>query len=162
MINDRTFLMLLAVLCVVCAIPTALYFRTLPVAVLTASEKELADFSSQPVPVMPTPPRVAFSGVVCPVSPAQKPVVNDIGKNTVQNPMPLPATASPHKAPTRTLAGLPIVSMISYDESTKMAIINNRVVTEGAKLDDGVIVKIEQARVLWRKAGRDVWLTIDQ
>ncbi|MDD2851525.1 MAG: hypothetical protein PHY09_06435 [Desulfuromonadaceae bacterium] len=162
MISDRTTLMLLAVFCVVCAIPTALYFRTLPVAGLTASEKELADFSSTSVPVTPIPPRMAFSGVACPVKPAQKPVAHDIGKSTAQTPMPLPAPASPDKSQARTLASLPIVSMISYDESTKMAIIDNRVVSEGSKLDGGVIVKIEQERVLWRKTGRDIWLTIDR
>jgi hypothetical protein len=162
MISDRTILMLLAVLFVVCAIPTALYFRKLPVVGLTASEKELADFSSKPVPVTPNLPLVKFSGLACPVSPAQKPVTNKIGKIAVKTPMPLPAPVRPNKASARTFVGLPVVSMISYDDSTKMAIIDNRVVNEGSEIDGGVIVKIEQTRVLMRKDGKDLWLTIAQ
>lgn len=52
--------------------------------------------------------------------------------------------------------------MISYDDSTKMAIIDNRVVNEGSRIDGGVVVKIEQTRVLIRKDGKDLWLTIAQ
>jgi hypothetical protein len=162
MISDRAILMLLAVLLVVCAIPTALYFRKLPVVGLTASEKELADFSSKPVPVTPTSPPVKFSGLACPVSPAQKPVVVNIGKSAVKTPVRLPAPVSPKKALARTFVGLPVVSMISYDDSNKMAIIDNRVVNEGTTIDGGVIVKIEQTRVLMRKDGKDLWLTIAQ
>jgi len=162
MINDRTILMLLAVLFVVCAIPTALFFRKLPVVGLTASEKELADFSSKPVPVVSTSPHIEFSGLACPVSPIQKPVAYNIGKRAVKTPMPLPALVSPNKASARTFVGLPVVSMISYDDSTKIAIVDNRVVNEGSEVDGGVIVKIEQTRVLMRKDGKDLWLTMAQ
>ena len=162
MISDRTILMLLAVLFVVSAIPTALYFRKLPVVGLTALEKELADFSSKPVPVTPTSPHVEFSGLASPVSPTQKPVAHDIGKSAVKTHMPLPAPVRPNKALVRTFVGLPVVSMISYDDSNKIAIIDNRVVNEGSEIDGGVIVKIEQTRVLMRKGGKDLWLTIAQ
>lgn len=162
MIRDRSILTLLAVLFVVCAVPTALYFRKLPVVGLTVTEKELADFSSKPVPVIPASPPVKFSGLACPVRPAQKPVTHDIGKNAVKNPMPLPAPGIPNKSPARTFVRLPVVSMISYDDSTKMAIIDNRVVNEGSRIDGGVVVKIEQTRVLIRKDGKDLWLTIAQ
>ena len=163
MINDRAILTLLAVLFVVCAIPAALYFRKLPVEGLTASEKELADFSSKPVPFTPTSPLVKFSGLVCPVRPAQKPVAHVIAKNAVKAPTPLPAPVSPNKASApRTFVRLPVVSMISYDDSTKIAIIDSRVVNEGSKIDGGMVVKIEQNRVLIRKDGKDLWLTIAQ
>jgi hypothetical protein len=163
MTADRTIPTVFAVMFVVCAIPAALYFRKLPAAELTVSEKEIAGFSSKPVSIAPPPPLVTFSGVACPVSAAQKPVAIGIEKSSAKEPASSPSPAIWKKAPARSLASLPVLSMISYDESTKSAIIDNRIVSEGSKLaGGGVIVKIEQARVLIRKNGRDLWLTIDQ
>ena len=160
---DKTIPTILLVGFLVAAIPTGLYFRKLPPQVLPATEMELSKFASQPVAMSSPRPQVIFSGLACPVTPAQqqKPDTTNNGKNPIAIPVANAPPKTVQKSLPRSLASLPVVSMISYDGSTRTAIVDNHVVTEGSKLNGGVIVKIEETRVLMRKAGRDVWLTTD-
>ena len=161
MTADKTIPTILLVLFLVFAIPAALFFRTLPSTGLTPSEKELASFSNQPVVLSTLQPQSTFSGLACPVTAPPKPETNVSGKMAATIPAPNAATKNISKVPARSLSSLPVVSVISYDEYSRMAIIDNHVVNEGSVLDGGVIVKIEKSRVLMRKNGRNLWLTIE-
>lgn len=158
---DRTIPAILLTLFLVVAIPTGLYLRKLPAATITPNEAELAKFTSQAVDMsLPQSPRL-FSGLACPVTQPQAKQSPGIGQSPDMTPTPQPVTpASAKPAPLRSLASLPVVSMISYDGATRTAIVDNRVVTEGSELDGGKIVKIEENRVLMRKNGKNLWLTI--
>lgn len=161
MTADKTIPALLLILFLAFAIPSALFFRKLPLPELTPSERELASFTDKPVAMSSLQPPNTFSGLINPVTASPKQEISDVTKSAVTIPAPSAVAKSTDKIPARSLGSLPVVSMISYDESSRMAIIDNRVVNEGSELDGGVIVKIEKSRVLMRKAGRNLWLTIE-
>lgn len=159
----KTIPMLLVSAVLIISIPSWFYFRRPPAIAVVPVETELSKFTSQTVDVSSPQSQTRFSGLICPVSPPQNASANSPGKPVL--PVPAPAQASAAgatgKVLPRSLSSLPVVSMISYDGSTRTAIINNQVVKEGSKLEGGVIVRIEEARVLMRKAGKDLWLTTD-
>lgn len=162
MTGDRTIPAMLLTMFLVLAIPVGLYFRTLPAPALTPSEKELAKFSSQTVAMSSAQPPKVYSGLACPVTASPKKPDMGTGEKTVRTVTATPGTTKRVKPePPRSLGSLPVVSMISFDGSTRTAIIDNRVVTEGSELDGGKIIKIEENRVLMRKTGKNVWLTIE-
>jgi len=161
---DKTILTILLVLLLVIAIPAALFFRKLPDAALTPAEKELVTFSSRPIDLSSPRPRPAFTVLASPIKAAAKPepVKDVIAKSAPRSPAPQEAPVNnAKKSPVRSLGSLPVLSMISYDGETKTAIINSSVVTEGSEFDGGKIMKIEENRVLMRKAGKTIWLTIE-
>jgi hypothetical protein len=154
---DRTISTILLVSFLVIAIPVALFFRKLPNAELTPTEKELINFSNQPV-VMSLPlPQAAFSELVSPVRVASP----KNGNITAISGKPITARISVKNGLPPSLGSRPSVSMIYYEGSTRMAIVHDHVVHEGSVLDNGMIVKIEKTRVLMRKAGKDIWLTTE-
>lgn len=155
--SDKTIVAIAATTVVVLAVPLFLHFRTLPPAQLTAAEKELTTFTNQPVTMAAAPQPLTFSGKSCPVPPPPKPP-----PAIVKAPL-LSGFADKIRSTfaARTLSSKPVVSMIYYAGYTRMAIIDRHVVNEGAELDGGVVVTIEKTRVLWRKAGKDLWLTTE-
>ncbi|NTV48595.1 MAG: hypothetical protein HGB32_14690 [Geobacteraceae bacterium] len=158
---DRTITTILAVPLLVIAIPAILFFRKLPNADLTPSEKELIDFSSKPVPLSPPQTQVVFSGLASPLRGISKPIGDILAKSgkPVSTPSTTPSNAKSNQR--LSLGSLPVVSMIYFAGSTRMAIVDNHVVNEGSTLNGGVIVKIEKTRVLMRKTGKDIWLTTE-
>jgi hypothetical protein len=158
MTADRSIIAKFLTLFLIIAVPIGLYFRKLPTSVRPSAEIELTKFSSQPVSMSFPQPPVVFSGLVCPVTPRRM---------TLSQPPPakvVKAAATPLtvKSQPRSLgSSLPVVSVISYDGSTRTAIVGDRVVIEGSELDGGTIVKIEESRVLMRKNGKNIWLTIE-
>ena len=161
MTADRTIPTILFVSFLVIAIPAALFFRKLPKADLTPSEKELIDFSNKSVDMSLPRPQPTFSGRACPV----KATLGKSGDVTTKSGKPVSApNATPMNAKSglpRSLASRPAVSMIYYAGSTRMAIIDGHIVHEGSALDGSRIVKIEATRVLMRKNGKDLWLTTE-
>ena len=137
------------------AIPAALFFLKQPNPGLTPAEKELIEFSNKPMALPPTQSQATFSGLNSPVNAAPKQRQDTRVKNG--KPVPVPKKGQP-----RSLASLPVVSMIYFAGSTRMAIVDDHVVREGSQLDNGVIVKIEETRVLMRKNGKDIWLTTER
>lgn len=162
MTANRIFPAMLLTAFLVISIPAGLYFRKPAAPVISPSEAELAKFTSQPADMSsPPPPPLIFSGLASPltVPPAQPDVRSS--EKTARTTTALPLTTKKMQPiPPRSLGSLPVVSMISYDSETRTAIVDNRVVTEGSELGGGVIVKIEENRVLMRKAGKNLWLTI--
>jgi hypothetical protein len=145
----------------VVAIPSGLYFRRMPAAAINPIEAELARFSSKPVDISAPHSSAVFSGLASPVTQLHAKQNVDIGQKNTMTGSSLPAKVKPLiQAPHRSLGSLPIVSMISYDGSTRKAIVDNNVVTEGSVLDGSKIVKIEENRVLMQKNGKNIWLTI--
>jgi hypothetical protein len=157
MTSDRTTIAILLTTILVIAAPALFLLRALPPAELTPAEKELATFSSPPVSMAATPQPITFSGKICPVPTPPKPVAPVVKIPNLAG----FADKIRKKFPLRTLSSNPVVSMIYYAGYTRMAIINNHVVHEGADFDGGTIVTIEKTRVLMRKAGKDIWLTTE-
>jgi hypothetical protein len=158
---DRTISTILTVSLLVIAIPGGLFFRKLPNVNLTPSEKELIDFSSKPVTLSPLQTQATFSGLVSPLIGTSKPIGDILAKNGKPVPASNTSTLNVKKKPQLSLGSLPVVSMIYFAGSTRMAIVDNHVVHEGSILDSGIIVKIEKTRVLLRKTGKDIWLTTE-
>ena len=159
---DRSIITILAVSFLVLAIPAGLFFRKLPNAEPAPSEKELIEFSSKPVALSSPQMQVIYSGLASPLrgtSISSGDVLTKIAKPVfAPNSTPLKAKSKRQFS----LSSLPVVSMIYSGGSTRMAIVDNHVVHEGSALNGGVIVKIENTRVLLRKTGKDIWLTTEQ
>lgn len=151
------------------AIPTVLYFRKPPKSELTASDRELINFSNKPVAMSSPQPPATFSGLASPVKTAPNQVRTGIANiatpDTVIKSEPVAAAkgepVNPKMSPPRSLASRPSVSVIYSVGSSRMAIVNGQVVQEGSAIDSGQIVKIEETRILLRKSGKDIWLTIE-
>ena len=153
---------MLLILFLTIAIPSGLYLRKLPAPVITPAEAEMAKFTSQPVDMSLPQPPVVFSGLVCPVTAPHVTPETGTREKPAGSVVALPAaTKSVKPATPLSLGSLPVVSMISYDGATRTAIVGNRVVTEGSELGGGRIVKIEENRVLMRRAGKNIWLSIE-
>ena len=162
MTMDKTIAALLLVPLLGLAIPATLFFRKLPPANLSASEKELAGFSSQPVAVSQPGRLAVYSGLECPLRP---PIVlgsaaKAADKNFPPGPIPL-ANAAAARQKAGPAEYRPGVSMIYSDGRARMAIIDGHVLHEGASIGAGKVVKIEKTRVLLRTTGKDIWLNID-
>jgi hypothetical protein len=159
---DKTIPAMLLTVFLVIAIPAGLYFRKLPTPALSPAETEVGKFTCQPVDISLPQPPAAFSGLECPIaqSTSQSTSVSG-GRVVTASPPPVSTTAGSKPTPPRSLSSLPVVSMISYDSATRTAIVGDRVVTEGSELDGGKILKIEENRVLMRKAGKNIWLTVE-
>ncbi len=160
---DKTIAAMLMIPLIGLAIPAAVFFRKMPPADLSGSEKELIAFSSQPVTVAQPGRLAVYSGLACPLRP---PVVKDGAKAAGQNfpPGPLPpanADAARQKGRPAATDRLPGLTMIYSDGQARMAIIDGHVLHEGASIGNHRVVKIEKQRVLLRTTGRDIWLTID-
>ncbi len=162
MTASNTIPTMLLILFLAIAIPSGLYLRKVPAPAITPAEAEVAKFTSQAVDMSLPQPPVVFSGLVSPVTaPHVKPETVP-GEKPTGPAVALPAaTKTVEPVPPLSLGSLPVVSMISYDGATRTAIVGNRVVTEGSELGGGKIVKIEENRVLMRKAGKNIWLTIE-
>ena len=159
MSSDKTIPIIFFVVFLVIALPVALFFRKAPAATLTASEKELIAFSYKPVSLTLPPPQTTFPPMVSPVRATPKQSGDFLSNNSRQPPAASSTVVTAQKALPRSLTSLPVVSMIYFAGSTRMAIIDNHVVNEGSPLNGGIVAKIEQTRVLVRKAGKDIWLT---
>ncbi|MBI2353986.1 MAG: general secretion pathway protein GspB [Deltaproteobacteria bacterium] len=161
---DKTIAaMLLAPFIGLCA-PAALLFWKMPAAGVTAAEKELINFSAQPVAVSEPGSQPVYAGLECPVRPpAAKKAQGTANGGTgfPPGPIPSPKAAALPKERNASAGQLPTVSMIYSDSHARMAIIDGHVLREGASLGAVRIVKIEKARVLVRTDGRDIWLNID-
>lgn len=158
---DRTISTILLISFLVIAIPAALFFRKQPGPVLTPSEKELTTFKDQPIAISSPLPQSTFSGLASPVR-AAPPIISEVTINAGKAASaPNAAALLSKKGPPRSLGSRPVVSMIYYAGSTRIALVDNHVVKEGTVLDGGLIVKIEDTRVLMRKAGKDIWLTTE-
>jgi hypothetical protein len=158
MTADRSIIAKILTLFLIIAVPVGLSFRKLPTPVRPSAEIDLAKFSSQPVSMsFPQPPAV-FSGLACPVTPRQA-IAEPPPPARVVKAAPTPLTVK--NQPRSLGSSLPVVSVISYDGSTRTAIVGDRVVVEGSAIDGGTIVKIEENRVLMRKNGKNIWLTIE-
>lgn len=167
---DKTIAALLLAPLVGLGIPAALLFWKVPAGGMTAVERELINFASQPVVVSQPGPQTYYSGLECPVRP---PAAKDAPKQPQgtgtaaagfpPGPIPSPkaAAAAPPKERPGAAGRLPSVSMIYQDGNTRMAIIDGHVLHEGASLDGKRIIRIEKTRVLLRAAGKDIWLNID-
>lgn len=166
MTSFRTIPILVTTIILIVAIPTGLYFIRRPSMTLPPIEAELAKFINRPVNMASSGQQVRFFGLICPVTtPAQILTNNKVKPDAAKTvaPRALPAKIGNDKTQQpalRSLGSLPVVSVISYDGTVRTAIINNQIVTEGARVDGGLIVKIEETRVLMRKTGKDLWLTI--
>ncbi len=158
---DRTITTILTVLFLVIAIPAILFIRKLPNTDPTLSEKELIAFSSKPVALSSPQTQVIFSGLPSPLRVTSKPNGDVLVKSVKPVSAPNPAALNAKSKLQLSLGSLPVVSMIYFAGSTRMAIIDNHVVHEGSTLNSGVIVKIENTRVLLRKTGKDIWLTTE-
>lgn len=154
MTADKTVVSIVLTLFLVVAIPAMLLLRKLPDSELTPSEKELIGFSNPSVAISTPSPLITFTGRTCPVTKPVKPDGYSKDKN-------LKAPSSIKSIPSRSLGSLPVVSMIYYAGSTRMAIVDGHVVNEGSDLEGGVIIKIDKNQVLMRKAGKDLWLTTE-
>jgi hypothetical protein len=155
--TNKTIPTIIAVSFILVAIPAALFLRSQPKTELTPSEKELIEFSNKPVALSTTQPQTTFSGLNSPIKTTSKP------SKEIEKTVPAPNT-TPIKAKSempRSLASLPAVSMIYSAGSTRMAVIDGHVVQDGSPLDGGIVVKIEETRVLMRKNGKDIWLTTE-
>ncbi len=161
MTADKTIPTVLLVSFLVIAIPAALFFRKLPNADLTPSEKELIDFSNKPVAMSLPRQQPAFSGLASPVKATLRKSGDATTKSGKSVSTPNAASMNAKNDLPRSLASRPTVSMIYYAGSTRMAIIDDHVVHEGSALDGSRIVKIEETRVLMRKNGKDLWLTTE-
>ena len=159
MSSDKTIPIIFFVAFLVIALPVALFFRKAPTAILTPSEKELIAFSYKPVSLTLPPPQTTFPPMVSPVITGLKQSGDFSSKNDRLHPAASTTAVTVQKTLPRSLTSLPVVSMIYFAGSTRMAIIDNHVVNEGSPLNGGIVAKIEQTRVLVRKAGKDLWLT---
>jgi hypothetical protein len=154
MTADKTVVSIVLTLLLVMAIPATLLLLKLPDSELTPSEKELISFSNPSVAITTPSPLRTFTGRTCPVTKPAK-ANRDSADKSLKGPSYIKST------PPRSLASLPVVSMIYYAGSTRMAIVDGHVVNEGSDLDGGVIIKIDKNQVLMRKAGKDLWLTTE-
>jgi hypothetical protein len=161
MTPDRSIINIVLVSIIVMVLPAALYFRTLPEAELSATEKELMNFTFQPVASSSIRSQDSFSGLANPVKSTAIQNRNSSGRKVSIVPASKAVSRIIYKGQPRSLSSLPAVSMIYYADSTRMAIIDNHVVREGSSLEGAVIVRIEKNRVLMRKAGKDLWLTTE-
>ncbi|NTW88004.1 MAG: general secretion pathway protein GspB [Desulfobulbaceae bacterium] len=158
---DRTISTILTVSFLVIAIPAVLFFRKLPNSDLTPAEKELISFSSKPVALSSPQTQVIFSGLPSPLRGVSKSSGAIPAKNAKSVSVSNATTLNAKKNLQLSLGSLPVVSMIYFAGSTRMAIVDNHVVHEGSTLNSGVIIKIEKTRVLMRKTGKDIWLTTE-
>jgi len=145
--SDKTIIFTIAILCLVAAIPAALFFRKMPETELLPSEKVFVNFTSTPVAVFAARQQPAFSGFDCPVkAPAKLPAKS----------LPTIAVDSV-KVPPR----LPKISMIYFeDDATKKAIIDGQILKVGSAFDGNTVVRIEETRVQIRSLGKDIWLNM--
>lgn len=146
-------------------IPAALYFRKLPDAGLTATEKELVAFASQAVSVTPPQRTGVYTALACPVEP---PTVRTASATIPANAAPPSprgsvnsGAAAQHKEMTAVRESLPAVSMIYSDGPARLAIIGGHVLQEGSTIGAHRVIKIEKKRVLTRIGGKDIWTNID-
>lgn len=147
--SDKTIIFSLAILCLVTAIPAALYFRKMPTTDLLPSEKMFVNFTSVPVAVFAPKQQPAFSGFDCPVKPPlkQPPPAKSV----------TPVVTDVVKLPPR----VPKVSMIYFeDDATKKAIIDGQILKVGSVFDGNTVLKIEETRVKIRSFGKDIWLNM--
>jgi len=148
--GDKTIIYTVAILCLVAAIPAALFFRKLPETELLPSEKVFVNFSTVPVAVFAAKQQPAFSGFDCPVKPPMKQPLPPAksGSPTVADVVKLPPKV--HK-----------ISMIYFeDDATKKAIIDGHILKVGSVFDGNTVVKIEETRVQIRSVGKDIWLNM--
>lgn len=165
---DKTIAAMLLAPFIGLGIPAALLFWKMPAAGVTAAEKELINFSAQPVAVSQPGIQPVYSDLECPVRPpaAKQAPKQAQGTGTgaqgfPPGPIPSLSVAAPPKERYASAGQLPTVSMIYSDSHARMAIIDGHVLREGASLGAVRIVRIEKTRVLVRTAGRDIWLNID-
>lgn len=147
-------------------IPALFLFWSLPAPRLSATEKELANFSSKPLAMSPPRMQTVYSAQESPVRVAPKqqtPVAGSMSRN--YPPGKIPSANMAEEASKRrrgnSFDSHPVVSMIYTENSIKTAIIDGQVLHEGSVLRGNRIVKIEKTRVLMRAAGKDVWLRIE-
>jgi len=161
MTMDKTIAAMLLLPLIGLAIPAAVFFRKLPPTDLSASEKELAGFSSQQIAVSQPGRLAVYSGLECPLRPPIVPAgAKAASGNFPPGPIP-PANAAAARQKNRPAEYRPGVTMIYSDGRARMAIIDGHVLHEGASIGAGKVVKIEKTRVLLRTTGKDIWLNID-
>ena len=147
------------------AIPAGCFFWRAPRPELSASEKALAGISCTPVFSASAGPAPSFSGLDWPVGTPKRPAAAAGHRPQGFPPAPLLAlrTAAGFPEPARTsLDRPPTLSMIYNEGSLKSALIDDQVAHEGSRVGGRTVLRIEQSRVLLRKAGKDTWLSLDQ
>jgi hypothetical protein len=159
------------------SIPAALYFWKMPAPKLSATEKDLINFSSPPLTLSSSKTQAIFSGLDYPVRITIKQQASPVGpEGNKQTPAvgagiksfppgPIPAASVPALASKpfkrNSFGSKPVVSMIYSEGDIKTAIIDGQVLHEGSFVGGSQIVTIEKTRVLMRNAGKETWLSID-
>jgi hypothetical protein len=147
------------------AIPAGCFFWRAPGPELSASEKTLEGISCTPVFSRSPGPAPSFSGLDWPVGTPMRPAPAAGHRPQGFPPAPLlaalPAARFPEPART-SLDRPPTLSMIYHEGSLKSALIDDRVIHEGSRVGDHLVLRIEPSGVLLRKAGKDTWLSLDQ
>jgi hypothetical protein len=179
---DATIKNILVALLLVASIPTTFLFWKKPVPIMSASEKELIGFSSQPLTMSPPRSQTVFSALDFPVritskqpvqatqppqaAPATQaaPVAGGTPKGFPPGPIPsanVGAEAPAKPVQPNSFGSKHVVSMIYSEGSVKTAVIDGNVLHEGSVFGKSQVVSIEKTRVLVRTAGKDIWLKID-
>lgn len=148
------------------ALPAGFFFWKIPAPGLSAPEKELTNLRCAPLIIAAPEARPPFSGlewhfrVAAPKQPA-----GGTGMGALPPP-PIPVAqrvAPGAAAPRRDLPDrTPVLSLIYHEGSTRTAIIDGQIAHEGALVGGCRVLRIEEARVLVARAGKDTWLSTDQ
>ena len=168
---DSTMKTILVAVLLIISVPVTFLFWKIPATKLSAPEKELMKFTSQPLAMSPPRNQIVFSALDSPVRITPKnaaPVADTVPKGFPPGPIPAanaPATIAPAAEPKPiqpdSFGSHPVISMVYSEGSVKMAVIDGQVLHEGSLLGKHKVIKIEKTRVLMRIAGKDIWLNID-
>lgn len=116
--------------------------------VLSPPERSSLNFSYEPVPITPERRSVEVSSAVSPIPIVRAaPAASAFPVVPLSKAAPAPATVQPEAR----------VTFILINEDRKMAIVNDKVVSEGDVIGAGKILKIETKRVLMKNNGGETW-----
>lgn len=163
---DATVKTVLVATLLAIGIPGLFLSWSLPAPRLSATERELMNFSSKPLAMSPPSMQTVYPELQSPVratSKPQTPVAGSMSRSFPPGKIPAASIAEDASKRRRgnSFDSHPVVSMIYTENSIKTAIIDGQVLHEGSVLRGNRIVKIEKTRVLMRAAGKDVWLKIE-
>ena len=158
---DRNIAAILLAPLIGLAFPAAIYFWKMPKSSLTGKERELMNFSSQPLVVSRPGAAPFYAGAQSPIHPPKS-------KQAMQTPAvpfppgPIPgASGAKRSVDEASPLHVPTVSMIYNSGGSKMAIIDGHVLHEGSVIAGYTILKIKTTKVLTRTNGKEIWLSIE-